>query len=81
MSLNSMCIVGVLVIWWIITVGDGDHRLVDAYTLPSPAATFGPVFRLRVQPLVRCFSRSRGLRAFERGKLGPLKVFRELIEQ
>ncbi|MEI7911699.1 MAG: ABC transporter permease subunit [Verrucomicrobiota bacterium] len=40
MLLSLACIVGVLVIWWIITVGDGDHRLVDAYTLPSPAATF-----------------------------------------
>jgi len=40
MLLSVACIVSLLVIWWVITVGDGDHRLVDAYTLPSPADTF-----------------------------------------
>lgn len=34
------CIGFVLLVWWILTVGEGDSRLVDAYTLPSPAETF-----------------------------------------
>ena len=27
-------------VWWLLTVGEGDARLVDAYTLPSPRETF-----------------------------------------
>lgn len=34
------CIGFVLLVWWILTVGEGDKRLVDAYTLPSPKDTF-----------------------------------------
>lgn len=34
------CIAFVLLVWWILTVGEGDSRLVDAYTLPSPRETF-----------------------------------------
>lgn len=29
-----------LLIWWFLTRGEGDHRILDAYTLPSPAETF-----------------------------------------
>jgi len=34
------CIGFVLLVWWILTVGEGDSRLVDPYTLPSPRETF-----------------------------------------
>ena len=34
-------IVVVLGLWWLLTLGEGDARLVDSYTLPSPAETFG----------------------------------------
>lgn len=34
------CIGFVLLVWWILTAGEGDARLVDAYTLPSPRETF-----------------------------------------
>jgi ABC-type nitrate/sulfonate/bicarbonate transport system permease component len=35
-----VCIGLVLFVWWLLTVGEGDSRLVDAYTLPSPGETF-----------------------------------------
>jgi ABC-type nitrate/sulfonate/bicarbonate transport system permease component len=38
-GLCSVLLVGVL--WWFVTKGEGDERIVDAYTLPSPAVTFG----------------------------------------
>ncbi len=31
----------VLVIWWLLTAGQGDARLIPNYKLPSPAETFG----------------------------------------
>jgi ABC-type nitrate/sulfonate/bicarbonate transport system permease component len=34
------CIGFVLFVWWLLTAGEGDARLVDAYTLPSPKETF-----------------------------------------
>lgn len=34
------CIGLVLLVWWLLTLGEGDSRLVDAYTLPSPGETF-----------------------------------------
>jgi ABC-type nitrate/sulfonate/bicarbonate transport system permease component len=34
------CIGFVLLVWWILTAGEGDKRIVDAYTLPSPGETF-----------------------------------------
>jgi ABC-type nitrate/sulfonate/bicarbonate transport system permease component len=34
------CIGFVLLVWWLLTVGEGDNRIVDAYTLPSPGETF-----------------------------------------
>lgn len=34
------CIGFLLFIWWLLTVGEGDARLVDAYTLPTPRETF-----------------------------------------
>ena len=37
---GSSCIGLVLLVWWLLTVGEGDSRLVDAYTLPSPGDTF-----------------------------------------
>jgi ABC-type nitrate/sulfonate/bicarbonate transport system permease component len=40
MVLSITCIACVLFIWWVITLGEGDSRLVDVYTLPSPADTF-----------------------------------------
>ncbi len=30
----------VLIVWWFLTRGEGDQRILDAYTLPSPAETF-----------------------------------------
>jgi ABC-type nitrate/sulfonate/bicarbonate transport system permease component len=40
MLLSIACIVGVLFLWWLVTLGEGDERWVDVYTLPSPADTF-----------------------------------------
>lgn len=37
---GAACIGLVLFVWWLLTVGEGDARLVDAYTLPSPKDTF-----------------------------------------
>jgi len=37
---GAACIGFVLFVWWLLTVGEGDARLVDAYTLPSPGETF-----------------------------------------
>lgn len=34
------CIGFVLFIWWFLSSGEGDSRIVDAYTLPSPRETF-----------------------------------------
>lgn len=34
------CIGFVLFVWWLLTVGGGDARIIDAYTLPSPGETF-----------------------------------------
>lgn len=38
---GAACIGLLLLVWWILTAGEGDSRLVDAYTLPSPRETFG----------------------------------------
>ena len=37
---GAVCIGFVLFVWWLLTVGEGDSRLVGAYTLPSPGETF-----------------------------------------
>lgn len=37
---GAACIGGVLFVWWLLTVGEGDARLLNAYTLPSPWETF-----------------------------------------
>ncbi|MBC8127167.1 MAG: ABC transporter permease subunit [Gloeobacteraceae cyanobacterium ES-bin-144] len=37
---GAACIGLVLFVWWLLTVGEGDKRLVDAFTLPSPRETF-----------------------------------------
>jgi len=34
------CIGFVLFVWWFLSSGDGDSRIVDAYTLPTPKETF-----------------------------------------
>lgn len=34
------CIGVVLLIWWFLSAGEGDSRIVDAYTLPTPKETF-----------------------------------------
>lgn len=34
------CIAFILLVWWTLTAGEGDKRIVDAYTLPSPGDTF-----------------------------------------
>ncbi|MEP2775624.1 MAG: ABC transporter permease subunit [Luteolibacter sp.] len=47
------CIAFVLFIWWFLTVGEGDARLVDAYTLPTPTETFGSFGELWKRELSR----------------------------
>lgn len=37
---GSSCIGLVLLVWWLLTAGKEDSRLVDAFTLPSPGDTF-----------------------------------------
>ncbi len=37
---GAACIALVLLIWWGVTVGEGDARLIDATKLPSPGDTF-----------------------------------------
>jgi NitT/TauT family transport system permease protein len=37
---GAACIGFVLLVWWLLTLGEGDARIVDAYTLPSPRETF-----------------------------------------
>jgi ABC-type nitrate/sulfonate/bicarbonate transport system permease component len=37
---GTACIGVVLLVWWLLTLGEGDRRLVSAYILPSPADTF-----------------------------------------
>ena len=40
LAYGAGCIGCVLFVWWLLTAGQGDARLVDAYTLPSPRETF-----------------------------------------
>jgi NitT/TauT family transport system permease protein len=47
------CIATVLALWWLLTLGEGDARLIDAYTLPSPAETFGSFSELWKRELSR----------------------------
>jgi NitT/TauT family transport system permease protein len=37
---GAACIGLVVLVWWFLTAGEGDSRLVDAFTLPSPRQTF-----------------------------------------
>ena len=37
---GRVCVGLVLFVWWLLTRGEGDARIVDAYTLPSPGDTF-----------------------------------------
>jgi len=34
------CIGLVLLVWWFLSAGEGDSRIIDAYTLPTPKETF-----------------------------------------
>lgn len=40
LAFGAACIALVLLVWWLLTTGEGDARIVDAYTLPSPKETF-----------------------------------------
>jgi ABC-type nitrate/sulfonate/bicarbonate transport system permease component len=40
LAFGAACIAFVLLVWWLLTLGEGDARIVDAYTLPSPRETF-----------------------------------------
>lgn len=40
LAFGAACIAFVLLVWWLLTLGEGDARIVDAYTLPSPSETF-----------------------------------------
>jgi ABC-type nitrate/sulfonate/bicarbonate transport system permease component len=40
LAFGAACIAFVLLVWWLLTLGEGDARIVDAYTLPSPKETF-----------------------------------------
>jgi ABC-type nitrate/sulfonate/bicarbonate transport system permease component len=37
---GAACIGFILLVWWVLTLGDGDSRLVGELTLPSPKETF-----------------------------------------
>lgn len=37
---GAACIGFILFVWWLLTVGEEDARIVDAFTLPSPQETF-----------------------------------------
>ncbi len=37
---GAACVAFVLLVWWFLTLGEGDSRIVDAYTLPDPDETF-----------------------------------------
>ncbi len=50
---GAACIGFILFLWWLLTVGEGDARLVDAYTLPSPRDTFGSFGELWKRELSR----------------------------
>jgi NitT/TauT family transport system permease protein len=38
--LGALCVVVCLALWWLVTRGEADERLVSYYTLPSPAEAF-----------------------------------------
>lgn len=40
LAFGTACIAVVWLVWWLLTLGQGDARIVDAYTLPSPKETF-----------------------------------------
>jgi ABC-type nitrate/sulfonate/bicarbonate transport system permease component len=47
------CVGLTLLLWWILTLGEGDARLVDAYTLPSPQETLASLPELWKRELSR----------------------------
>lgn len=53
MVFGAVCVGLVLFVWWLLTVGEGDARLVDAYTLPSPGDTFASFGELWKRELSR----------------------------
>ena len=40
LGFGAVCVGLVLLLWWALTRGEGEARMVDAYTLPSPGDTF-----------------------------------------
>lgn len=50
---GAACIGSVLLIWWLLTVGEGDARLVDVSKLPSPGETFSSFSELWKRGLSR----------------------------
>lgn len=40
LGFGALSLVCVLAVWWFLTRGEGDARILDSYTLPSPAETF-----------------------------------------
>ncbi|MCX6878833.1 MAG: ABC transporter permease subunit [Verrucomicrobia bacterium] len=53
LGFGAACIGCVLCVWWLLTVGEGDARLLDAYTLPSPRETFASLPTLWQRELSR----------------------------
>jgi NitT/TauT family transport system permease protein len=43
---GAACVGFVLLVWWFLTRGEGDARIIDPYKLPSPGETFGSFPRL-----------------------------------
>ena len=44
--LGISCVLACLALWWFVTRGEAEERLVGPLTLPSPAETFGTFPRL-----------------------------------
>ncbi len=49
--LGALCIGLCFGVWWIVTAGDNENRLVSPITLPSPAETFARVPELFQEPI------------------------------
>ncbi len=43
---GTACVGLVLLLWWLLTLGEGAERIVDRYSLPSPGETFASFGRL-----------------------------------
>lgn len=42
--LGALCIALVFLVWWYVTRGEAEERIVNYYTLPSPTETFGKFY-------------------------------------